>query len=79
MMNFEQFTEELRAAYPGASVISATEQPLAVWWMVNWWMSMGCWQPTNPAGCGWIRQRSPRMGRMQPWSAWNSPRGQTWR
>jgi hypothetical protein len=30
MMNFEQFTEELRAAYPGASVISATEQPLAV-------------------------------------------------
>ena len=29
-MNFEQFTEELRAAYPGAGVISATEQPLAV-------------------------------------------------
>jgi hypothetical protein len=30
MMNFEQFTEELRAAYPDASVISATEQPLLV-------------------------------------------------
>jgi hypothetical protein len=30
MMNFEQFTEELRAAYPGASVISTTEQPLVV-------------------------------------------------
>jgi hypothetical protein len=28
MMNFEQFTEELRSAYPGAGVISATEQPL---------------------------------------------------
>jgi hypothetical protein len=30
MMNFEQFTEELRAAYPNAGVISATEQPLTV-------------------------------------------------
>jgi hypothetical protein len=30
MMNFEQFTEELREAYPGARVISATERPLAV-------------------------------------------------
>lgn len=30
MMNFEQFTEELRAAYPGAGVVSATEQPLVV-------------------------------------------------
>jgi hypothetical protein len=29
-MNFEQFTEELGAAYTGASVISATEQPLVV-------------------------------------------------
>lgn len=29
-MNFEQFTEELRAAYPGAGMISATEQPLDV-------------------------------------------------
>jgi len=29
-MNFEQFTEEVRAAYPDAGVISATEQPLAV-------------------------------------------------
>jgi hypothetical protein len=29
-MNFEQFTEELRAAYPNAGVVSATEQPLAV-------------------------------------------------
>ena len=29
-MNFEQFTEEIRAAYPDAGVISATEQPLAV-------------------------------------------------
>ncbi len=28
MMNFEQFTEELRTAYPDAGVISATEQPL---------------------------------------------------
>jgi hypothetical protein len=28
MMNFEQFTEELRRAYPNASLISATEQPL---------------------------------------------------
>ena len=29
-MNFEQFTEEVRAAHPGARVICATEQPLAV-------------------------------------------------
>ncbi len=30
MMNFEQFTEEVRAAYPDAGVICATEQPLTV-------------------------------------------------
>lgn len=30
MLNFEQFTEEVRAAYPGAGVVCATEQPLAV-------------------------------------------------
>jgi hypothetical protein len=30
MMNFEQFTEEVRVAYPDASVISATEQSLTV-------------------------------------------------
>jgi hypothetical protein len=29
-MNFEQFTEEIREAYPGAGVVSATEQPLVV-------------------------------------------------
>ncbi len=29
-MNFEQFTEEARAAHPGAGVICATEQPLSV-------------------------------------------------
>ena len=29
-MNFEQFTEEVRAAYSGAGVICATEQPLSV-------------------------------------------------
>jgi hypothetical protein len=29
-MNFEQFTEEVRAAYPDAGVICATEQPLTV-------------------------------------------------
>jgi len=30
MMNFEQFTEEVRAAYPDAGVICATEKPLSV-------------------------------------------------
>ena len=30
MMNFEQFTEEVRAAYFDAGVICATEQPLSV-------------------------------------------------
>lgn len=29
-MNFEQFMEEVREAYPAAEVICATEQPLAV-------------------------------------------------
>ena len=29
-MNFEQFTEEVRAAYSDAGVICATEQPLSV-------------------------------------------------
>jgi hypothetical protein len=29
-MNFEQFTEEVRAAYPDAGVISATEHPLVL-------------------------------------------------
>jgi hypothetical protein len=30
MMNFEQFTEEVRAAYPSAGVICTTEQPLTI-------------------------------------------------
>lgn len=29
-MNFEQFTEEVREAYPSAEVICATQQPLSV-------------------------------------------------
>jgi hypothetical protein len=30
MMNFEQFTEEVRAAFPSAGVICTTEQPLTI-------------------------------------------------